>query len=252
MKKTPLHLPRIIGHRGACAYAPENTLTSFHAAADMGAEWVELDVKLSRDGEAIVFHDETLERTTNGAGLVAETDFRTLRELDAGSWFGETFVGLKIPTLEEALEVILQRNMGVNIEIKPCPGRELETAAVALDVASRIWPDDVPPPLLSSFQYVSLEAARDMIYEWPRSGLLSEDIPESWEDMADYLELRALALDGNQTPPEVIEQIVDTGRLVLAYTINDPVVALRLSQLGVDSLITDVPDILFENLETRH
>src|SRR3989338_4007474 len=154
-RMSKLIIPKVIGHRGAKAYAPENTLASIHAAADLGIEWVEIDVKLTKDGVPVIFHDEELNRCTNGSGLVAETDFKTIGELDAGLWFGDSFLGEKIPTLEEALNVIIDRGLGVNLEIKPCPGREVETAEVMLDHATRIWSDDAPPPLISSFSQVS-------------------------------------------------------------------------------------------------
>ena len=86
-----LILPKIIGHRGAKAYAPENTLASIHTAADMGIEWVEIDVKLTSDCVPIIFHDDELNRCTNGSGLVAETDFETIKELDAGLWFADQY-----------------------------------------------------------------------------------------------------------------------------------------------------------------
>ncbi|MCE9506999.1 MAG: glycerophosphoryl diester phosphodiesterase, partial [Alphaproteobacteria bacterium] len=91
-----LIIPKVIGHRGAKAYAPENTLASIHTAADLGIEWVEIDVKLTKDGVPIIFHDDELNRCTNGSGLVVETDFKTIAELDAGLWFGDSFMGEKI------------------------------------------------------------------------------------------------------------------------------------------------------------
>src|SRR5690606_35820758 len=106
------------------------------------------------------------------------------------------FIGEKIPSLEDALEVILDRRMGLNLEIKPCPGREVETAEVALDIATRIWPDDVPPPLVSSFQHVSLETALDMIPDWPRGFLMDEIVPD-WQQMAAYLESSTININGN-------------------------------------------------------
>jgi glycerophosphoryl diester phosphodiesterase len=128
-----LKLPRIIGHRGACGYAPENTLESIRTAADLGIKWVELDVKLTKDGVPVIFHDETLDRTTNGHGNVAETFYADLQNLEAGSWYSDGFAGIKIPTLEEAAELLIDLGLGLNLELKPCPGREKETAEIALD-----------------------------------------------------------------------------------------------------------------------
>jgi glycerophosphoryl diester phosphodiesterase len=246
-----LLIPKVIGHRGAKAYAPENTLASIHTAADLGIEWVEIDVKLTKDGEAVIFHDEDLGRTTGASGLVAETSFKDIRELDAGSWMGDSFIGEKIPTLEEAIDAILSRNMGVNIEIKPCPGREVETAEVALDVATRNWPDDLPPPLISSFSHVSLETAMDMIGDWPRGFLMSEHLP-NWQEMVEYLDAATININGNKASREEIEEYIELQKPILAYTINDPRKALQLLQWGVDSFFSDTPDIIVEAVETKH
>lgn len=200
-----LLIPKVIGHRGAKAYAPENTLASIHAAADMGIEWVEVDVKLTKDGVPILFHDDELNRCSNGSGLVAQTDFQTIEELDAGLWFGDSFMGEKIPTLEEALNTILDRGLGVNLEIKACPGREVDTAEAMLDVATRIWPDDAPPPLISSFSHVSLETAMEVMGEWPRGLLIEEYIPH-WKDIAEHLSAYTININGNAVTEDQIEE----------------------------------------------
>lgn len=244
-----LVLPKVIGHRGAKAYAPENTLASINVAADLGIEWVELDVKLTSDGTAIIFHDDELDRCTDMSGLVAQTDWQTISELDAGTWFSESFMHERIPTLEQALDTILARNLGVNLEIKPCPGREVETAEVMLDIASRIWPDDRPPPLISSFSQVSLEVALDMIQEWPR-GMLMEEHLKNWKELADYLQAATINIDGRKAGREEIEDYIDSRRPVMAYTINDPLLAQKLIRWGVDSVFSDNPDTIREALET--
>lgn len=107
----------VIAHRGASAYAPENTLSSFGLAIDQGADWFELDCTLSSDGEIIVIHDDTVDRTTNGTGAVVELTFEQLRKLDAGSWKDARFAGEKLPTLDESLNLGARRS-GVYVEIK--------------------------------------------------------------------------------------------------------------------------------------
>jgi len=142
-----LQLPKVIGHRGAAAYAPENTLASFREARRRGATWVEIDVKLTRDGVPIVMHDASLKRTMGIDRLVAEM----LRaELPAD-----------VPTFEEAIACFAELGLGCNVEIKPCEGREQETARVTVETLRRSWPAQLPPPLLSSFKDASLAAARD-------------------------------------------------------------------------------------------
>lgn len=247
-----LKTPKIIGHRGAAAYAPENTLEGIHTAADMGVDWVELDVKLTRDNIPIIFHDDTLERTTNGSGLVAATDYEDLAQLETGSWFGDSFTGIKIPTLEEAVDVLLERGLGLNLEIKPCPGREKDTAEIALDVLSQIW-DDHDKLLISSFQHVALEAARDMAGDWARGLLLPEEWPENWKDLADYLDVATINVNNEGLTREMVEQVIDDLDLpVLVYTVNDPDRARQLQGWGVDGFFTDTPDIILENLLSVH
>src|SRR5690242_18360485 len=98
--------PPVFAHRGANQYAPENTLAAFRKAKALGITWLELDVMLSKDQQVIVMHDETVDRTTNGHGLVNQYSYAALRELDAGSWFDKQFKGEKIPSLYEVIELI--------------------------------------------------------------------------------------------------------------------------------------------------
>jgi glycerophosphoryl diester phosphodiesterase len=246
-----LIIPKVIGHRGARAYAPENTLASIHAAADLGIEWVEVDVKLTKDGVPILFHDEELNRCTGTAGLVAETDFKVIEELDAGQWFGDSFMGEKIPTLEEALNVIIDLGLGVNLEIKPCPGREVETAEVMLDFATRIWPEDSPPPLISSFSHVSLESAMDVMDEWPR-GLLIDEYIAHWRELAEHIDVHTVNINGMTVTRDQMDEYLDYAKPVLAYTINDPRKAQELLGWGIAGVFSDCPDVIRDTLEQFH
>ncbi|MFP4097690.1 MAG: glycerophosphodiester phosphodiesterase family protein [Alphaproteobacteria bacterium] len=247
----PLKLPRIIGHRGAAGYAPENTLAAIHAAADLGIEWVELDVKLTKDCIPIIFHDDTLERTTNTSGNVADMTFSDIRELDCGSWYGESFIGTKIPSLEEAIDTLIDRNLGFNMEIKPCPGREKETAEAALDILSTIW-DDHDRLLISSFQHVSLETALDMATDWHRGLILPKEWPENWQELAQYLQVSTININGNTTTREQVEDIFEINKLCLAYTINDAHKARHLQAWGIDGFFSDTPDIIKDGIFSVH
>ena len=246
-----LKLPRVIGHRGACGYAPENTIESIRTAADIGIKWVELDVMLTKDLFPIIFHDDELDRTTNGHGLVKDFTWEDIRQLEAGSWYADSFAGIRIPSLEDAVEEIINLGLGLNLEIKPCPGFEKETAEVALDYLSRVW-DDHDGLLISSFQYVSLETARDMAPDWTRGLLLDEDWPENWIELADYLDVRTVNVNGNKVTREQVEAIIDQEKQVLAYTINDPQRARILQGWGVDAMFSDVPDVIEQNLLKVH
>ncbi len=181
-----LALPPIIGHRGAAALAPENTLAGFRVAAAAGVRWVEFDVKLTRDGVAVLMHDETLDRTTNGRGRVAETPLATLLALDAGGWFGAGFRDERVPTLIEACAELGRLGLGANIEIKPCPGRAAATAEAVVAAVAAHWPASLPPPLLSSFAPESLAVVRDRAAHLPR-GLLVGRLQPDWRRQVDAL-----------------------------------------------------------------
>lgn len=112
--------PYIVGHRGACECAPENTMASFREGLAQGADLIELDVQMSADGQLVVMHDQTLERTTNGRGLVIDTPLAEIQTLDAGSWFSPKFAGERVPTLEKVLSWI-RGKAGLVIEIKNGP-----------------------------------------------------------------------------------------------------------------------------------
>lgn len=246
-----LNIPKIIGHRGAAAYAPENTLESIHTAADMDVEWVEVDVKITADHVPILFHDEQLERTTNGAGTIADMTYDDIKHLEAGSWFSDGFIGVKIPTLEEALEVIIDRGLGLNLEIKPCPGREVETAEVALDILSHVW-DDHSNLLISSFSFEALETAFDMAEGWHRGFLLPEDWPNDWREKVEVLQPSTFNVNGNTCTEDDIRLLKEFGKPVLAYTVNDPQRARVLQGWGVDAIFSDAPDVVIDGLLTVH
>ncbi|GJL84654.1 MAG: glycerophosphodiester phosphodiesterase [Micavibrio sp.] len=257
-------IPRIIGHRGCAAYAPENTLEGLHTAADMGIEWVEFDVTLTKDQIPILFHDDTLERTTNGHGLVAETTYEDIRQLEAGSWFGDSFAGIKVPTLEEAIDVLIERDLGLNLEIKSAPGQEKAAAEIILDELSKVW-DDHERIRITSYNHVSLETALDMASDWPRGVVIGYHctgkwleavekgkLPEDWAEIADYLQLSSISLDFDLCTPEQVNEIKETGRAVMAYTINDLDRVRILQSMGVDSFFSDAPDVVKDGLLTVH
>lgn len=248
--KTPA-FPKTIGNRGAAAYAPENTLAGIHAAADMGVEMVMLSVKLTRDGTAVLFHDDDLIRTTGAGAHMAETDAATVAELDAGSWFGDSFIGEGVPLLEDALDAALERGLAVALDLRPCAGREVETAEAALDAATRIWPEDTAPPVLASASHVTLETCRDMLPEWPRA-LILEKPAENWAEMADYIAAAAIFIDNAGITRDEAEEVIEAQKPVIVIGVNDPHHAQELMRWGIDAVVTDAPDTLREAVERFH
>ncbi|MCW2235617.1 glycerophosphoryl diester phosphodiesterase [Azospirillum canadense] len=232
-------LPRLIGHRGAKESAPENTLASLREAARQGARWVEVDVMLTRDRQPVLIHDDTLNRTTSGFGPVPDLTLAELKQLDAGSWFNPRFASETVPTLEEALALILDLGLGLNLEIKPYPGQDVPTAQVAIDTLKRLWPAD-RPLLLSSFEVPCLEVARDLAPDIPR-GYLLWDPPADWVAIADRVGAATLNVHQDRQTPESVAAYRATGRPVLAYTVNAPQRAQTLFGWGITAVFTDAP-----------
>ncbi len=224
-----LQLPKVIGHRGAAAYAPENTLESFREARRRGATWVEIDVKLTADGVPIVMHDASLKRTMGVDRLVAETLRADLPR--------------DVPTFEEAIACFAELGLGCNVEIKPCEGREVETARVTVETLRRSWPASLPPPLLSSFKAASLAAAREAAPEFARAILLDQ-IKDDWRQRAEAVDAVGVNTNGKRlTAPQAVA-IRKAGYALSVYTIDDGDVARALIGMGVDCVITDAPDVI--------
>lgn len=229
-----LTLPRVIGHRGACAHAPENTLASFVQAAALGCTLVEFDVRLTADGIPIVFHDDTLNRRTDGRGPVGACTLDQLRGLDAGA-------GERIPTLAQVLECCAGHGLGVNMEIKPDRGAGITTATAAVQVARAVWRG--PPPLVSSFDRAALAVARDLAPDWPRA-LLVERVPADTVEQARRLGCVAVAAHHRALPRATVAALNAAGLAVLAYTVNRRGRARRLWERGVAAVFCDAPDRL--------
>jgi glycerophosphoryl diester phosphodiesterase len=234
--------PRLAAHRCGGALAPENTLAGIDACLRYGYRMIEFDAKLSADDEIYLLHDDTLERTTNGTGAAVDRPWKELTQLDAGAWFGPQFAGTRLPTLAETAARCGEAALAANIEIKPCPGREAETGHLVARAALDLWRTQTPP-LVSSFSFEALSAARDAVPELPR-GMLFEDVPEDWLRIVRELDCVSLHADHQHLNARLIADIHAAGLRVLAYTVNDPLRARELIEWGADIICTDRIDII--------
>lgn len=237
----------VIGHRGAAARAPENTLAGLALARKLGCRWVEFDVRLSRDGVPVLLHDETLERTTSGRGRLCDFDAAELQTLDAGSWFAASFAGERIPTLAQAVALLVELGLGANVEIKACAGREAEAGERVARELQHLWPADRPPPLLSSFSEAALAAAMRAAPDIPR-GLLRERLGADWRLRMTALGCVTLHLNHRWVSRHQLAALRDAGVPVLLYTVNEPERATELLEAGAAAVFSDVPDLIFAAL----
>jgi glycerophosphoryl diester phosphodiesterase len=227
-----------IAHRGASGVAPENTKIAFVKALDMGVRAIEFDVQLTRDSVPIVFHDDTLERTTNGAGRVADTDFDAIAKLDAGSWFGPRFGRVEVPTLEEVLSAIGPRAM-LNVELKPDERVEKLVKHVITSVARFDLFESI---VFSSFDPAAIRLLKNHVPEARLGILCVEDGIEEAFALAD--EVVAVSINPARTivDPVLVARAHERHLEVWAWTANAHADIERLVAAGVDAIFSDFPD----------
>lgn len=233
--------PPVLAHRGASAYAPENTMSAFLRAVQLGIKWVEFDVMLASCGTPIIFHDDTLDRTTNGHGDVANCSYAYLRTLDAGSWFSPLYAGERIPSLEEVAQFLVSTGLHANVEIKPLPGQDEQTVLGALNILSTFFPEDSPQILYSSFSIPSLQCLRQHAPSAQRALLMHDWNPE-WRLIADELQCTSINVYQEELNVARAQEIKHDKRMLLSYTVNDPDRAEQLFSWGVDAVFSDMAD----------
>ena len=241
--------PPIIAHRGASAYAPENTFAAFQKAKELGMYWVEFDVQLTRDGEIVIFHDDTLNRTTNGHGKLLRHTDASLRSLDAGSWFHSNFSEERIPRFSDVLDYLRKTQLSANVELKPHSGFEEWLVMKILEKMTQI-PNLIPHLLFSSFSVVALEYMRQ------HHGLLQLGmLMDAWSlkrvEVAKHLKCVSIHLNHKIVTQERIKDLKSRGFRVLCYTVNDQKRASTLFSWGVDAVFSDCPDQILGSVNLR-
>jgi glycerophosphoryl diester phosphodiesterase len=224
-----------IGHRGAAAHAPENTVASFDEAIRLGAKAVEFDLRMSADGSLIVLHDDTVDRTTNAHGPLTALSRIDLLRIDAGSWFHHRFAAARIPTLEEALRAIGPHARPV-IELKvPIPADLLLHTLRRFDLEQDAIVLSFEPQWLIPLRTASRDLALGVLAEhW------SEDLPTT----AKMLDAELLALHVDILGPAQIAAAHEKSLEVWTFTANDIGMVAACAALGVSGIITDRPDLI--------
>lgn len=235
--------PRIVAHRGGGSLAPENTLAAIDTGARLGHGMIEFDVKLAQGGEIFLLHDDTLNRTSNGWGVAGELSWDKLVQLDAGSWYSASFSGEKLPLLSEVAARCAEYGMMANIEIKGTTGLAYETGEKVALAAAEFWKGQPVPPLLSSFDVPSLEAAQAAVPDLPR-GLLLDKWDENWQALTTRLDCVSLHINHKELTEERVQALKQAGLHILVYTVNSPERARLLLDWGVDCICTDRIDLI--------
>lgn len=245
--------PRVIAHRGFSGEAPENTMAAFRKAVDVKADMMELDVLLSKDGQVVVIHDETLERTTNGLGRVADYNYEELARLDAGTWFHPRFEGETIPLLRDVL-LFAKGKILVNIEIKT----EAWTPNTFEGIASRVvaMVDELGMRdlvIISSFDSRILKQVRQLDSEIKTATLYDEDSRGELRPLVLVAEdhSNGFNLSKSEVSGSVVESCHSQGIPVSVYTVNTAEMMDFILGMGVDALFTDNPDVMIGLLKEK-
>jgi glycerophosphoryl diester phosphodiesterase len=234
-----LHIiPRVIAHRGANRFAPENTLAAFLKAKQLGFNWVEFDVMLSADHELVVIHDEELMRTTNSCGQVIDYPYSFLKELDAGSWFGSQFSAERISSLQTVLSFLYEHGLSANIEIKALQNCNELVAAKVLEALHTNAGHFTSPPLISSFSQEVLQIIRKNAQHY-LLGFLMHEWMSDWAMICDELQCIAVGVNHRILTQKRVQTIKTTNRQVLAYTVNNKKRAEQLFNWGVNAIFSD-------------
>ena len=222
-------------HRGASGHAPENTLAALELAVRLGADMAEIDVQQTADGQLVLFHDDTLERTSSGRGPLAERTLAELRALDAGTWYGERFAGQRIPTLVEAVSLARGR-LALNIELKAdgnVNGLLDRLRAVVRDE------DFAGSCVVTSFDHALVDELAASAPDFAVGYICGE---EGLCDGVFRANVDLLSLEKRLVGPAEIEFAVAAGHAVHAWTVNDAAAMKSLLDLGVGGVITNYPD----------
>lgn len=232
--------PIIIAHRGASKYAPENTIASFMKAVEMNSDGIELDVHMTKDKALVVCHDEKVDRTTNGKGFIKDLTLMEIKELDAGSWFGEEFKGQRIPELKEVLELIKDKEILLNIELKNAPivyeGIEEKVVKMVMDykMEERV--------IISSFNHYSLMEVKRINPKIKTGALYMAGIVEPWI-YAKRINADALhPLFYNVFVPDFVKSCTENNIMLNPFTVDDEHHISALVNLKVSGIITNCPD----------
>ena len=241
----------MVAHRGFSGGAPENTMAAFKKAIEIGSDMIELDVHLSKDGQVVVIHDDTLNRTTNGKGKVASYTLNELKPLDAGSWFGSQFSGEKIPTLKEVLE-LTRGQILLNIELKGGDLRQYSRE----DLADRSLQEVEKAGMLNQVLFGSVDlSAIERIREKNPRVPVALIYSKSWsfpQEATGGRPVPVLSCLGTVLTQTNISKAHQQGVMVFVWTLNTEEHMEYFLNMGVDGIITNHPDRLIRILQKRY
>jgi len=231
---------KIIAHRGASGYAPENTLAAFKKGIEQNCDGFEIDVQLTRDNELVVYHDWSLGRSATGEGFIKDLDLDYIKKQDAGSWFSTEFDSEKVPTLKEFFEMV-PRGMLLNIEAKAKATDERDLGRRIVEEI--LLCDRVDDVIVSSFNHKTLNQIKEASNDVKIGALMYSRLIEMEDYFLTKFPIYSAHLSDELTDLEMVTEIKNIGAKVYVWTVNDKETAELFKSMGADGIITNYPDL---------
>ncbi|HHL71723.1 MAG TPA: glycerophosphodiester phosphodiesterase [Bacteroidetes bacterium] len=241
---SPESRPQICAHRGASGYAPENSLAALKLAMEMGADMAELDIQQTADDRLVVMHDDAVDRTSNGTGLVWQMSSDSLRALDNGSWFDKRFSGERIPTIEEVMSLV-RGKMKLNIEVK-LHGHERDIARLVVDTIRKEKFEN--ECIVTSFGHEVADEIKRLAPELKVGYIFDR---KSYSEAVFASDIDVLSSHFWLVDSHFMAKARAAGKEVHVWTVNQKFLMRRMRKLGVDAIITNYPDRLAEVLAKK-
>lgn len=239
-----MYLRKVIAHRGFSDKYPENTMTAFKKAIELGVKCLETDVTILKDGTLVLFHDYETKYHTDFDGIINDLDYNTIQNIDSGLWKDEKFKNTRIPTLKELLELCKKTNTMVNLELKgEASKNEKYWDSIVENTVKTVYDCKAEDLIFySSFEFDMLRTLKK-ISKNSKFGILLWEETDHWKEIADELKPQSMHLYYKTIDKELAEKIKNEGYEIYIYTINSIELANELYSIGADGVFTDMPDI---------
>ncbi|PWW20522.1 glycerophosphoryl diester phosphodiesterase [Cytobacillus oceanisediminis] len=237
---------KIFAHRGVSGHYPENTMAAFQAALEAGAAGIELDVQMAKDGNLVVIHDETVDRTTNGSGYIKDMSYAEIVQLDAGGWFAAANAGETIPELDAVFQWAVRdgNDLLINVELKndliEYPGLEEKV----IEFVQRYGMEE--RVILSSFNAESMRRVRKL-HPTLQTGYLITGVPEDAQEVAKSIGVNSIHCEEVFALSDLGREARESGFPLRVYTVNDETRSDFLAKAGVEVIMTDFPEKFLKN-----
>lgn len=244
---------KLFAHRGMSVLAPENTLAAFGKCKENEIKWFECDIDILGDHTLVISHDDTLDRCTNRTGSLYDLNKEDLQNIDAGGWFSDEFIGERIPTLDELIELINKNELNVNFELKSCcGGKELTESLIKQFAQALNKLDEERQIIVSSFNPLVLSKFKDISPQTPVGCLFeTHTLYDDWTSIMESCRAEYIHPQNEGLTKQMVDNFKRYGYKINVWTVNDLARANQLFNWGVDGVFTDISNQFPSKYKTK-